>query len=258
MPTCELNRIKIEYEDRGSGPTLVLLHGFPLDRRIWDDALKPLSAKFRVIAPNLRGFGGSRHELPFTIESLADDVHHFLNLIGALPCVLGGLSMGGYVAQGYAQKYPYDLDGLVLIDTKSAADTPEGKHGRQQMIDLVRKSGSKAIADQMFPKMISPALAKSQAAEKLRSIMEACPPLTIEHALAAMRDRQDYTAWLATFAKPILIVVGAEDAIASPDVARAMHASARGSRLAIIPNAGHMAPLENPSEFVEAMIAGLT
>lgn len=257
MPTCKANGIKIEYEERGSGPALVLLHGFPLDRRIWDDALKLLAAKFRVIAPNLRGFGQSTDDSPFTIESLAKDVHHFLDLIGALPCVLGGLSMGGYVAQGYAQQYPSDLNGLVLIDTKSAADTPEQKQGRQAMIDLVRKSGSKAVADQMFPKMIAAASAKSPAAQKLRSMMEACPPVTIEHALAAMRDRQDYTAMLPRLGKPILIVVGAEDAIASPEVARAMHAAAPGSKLAIIPGAGHMAPLENPKAFAEAMIAGL-
>jgi pimeloyl-ACP methyl ester carboxylesterase len=166
--------------------------------------------------------------------------------------------MGGYVALAFAKQYPADLRALVLIDTKAAADTPEAKQGRQQMIDLVRRSGSKAIADQMFPKMIAARSAKSAAAAKLRTIMEACPPLTIQHALAAMRDRADYTALLTTLALPTLIVVGAEDAIASPEIARAMQAAVPRSSLAIIPDAGHMAPLENPEAFAKALVAEMS
>jgi len=233
------------------------LHGFPLDNRVWNDAIDFLENKFRVIAPDLRGFGRSVSNQTFSVESLADDIHQLLASIGALPCFLGGLSMGGYVALAFVKKYLSDLRGLALIDTKAASDSPEAKQGRQQMIDLVRDAGSKAIADQMFPKMIALQSVNSVAAQKLRSIMDACPPLTIEHALAAMRDRADYTALLPMLTIPILIVVGAEDAIASPDVARAMHAAAPGSSVAVIPEAGHMAPLENPRAFADAMIAEL-
>lgn len=258
MPICKLIDVEIAYTDRGAGPTLVLLHGFPLDSSIWDEAGDLLEYKFRVIAPDLRGFGASTCDRPFTIESLADDVHQFLTAIRVAPCILGGLSMGGYVALAFAKQYPADLRALVLIDTKAAADTPEAKQGRQQMIDLVRRSGSKAIADQMFPKMIAARSAKSAAAAKLRTIMEACPPLTIQHALAAMRDRADYTALLTTLAMPTLIVVGAEDAIASPEIARAMQAAVPRSSLAIIPDAGHMAPLENPEAFAKALVAEMS
>ena len=257
MPICTLPDLKIAYSDRGAGPALVLLHGFPLDSSIWDDASEYLEQHFRVITPDLRGFGRTANDQPFTIESLADDVHKLLIQLRVSPYFLGGLSMGGYIAQAFAKKYPADLHTLALINTKSAADTSEQKQGRQQMIDLVRKSGSRAIAEQMFPKMIAPAAAHSPAAKKLRSIMESCPPLTIEHALAAMRDREDYTPLPSTFAKPILIIVGDQDAIASPETARAMHAAAPKSRLAIIPGAGHMSPLEQPRAFADALIADL-
>lgn len=253
MAICKLNDVNIAYNDRGVGPTLVLLHGFPLDSSVWDDAADLLEGTFRLITPDLRGFGRSADRKPFTIESLADDVHRFLVAIGAAPCILGGLSMGGYVALAFAKKYPGVLKGLALIDTKSAADSPEAKQGRQQMIELVRKSGSSAIAEQMFPKMIAKTSAGSPAAKKLRTIMEACPPLTIEHALAAMRDREDYTALLSTLPMPVLIVVGDQDAIASPEIARTMHKAAPQSRLAIIPGAGHMAPIEQPQQFADAM-----
>jgi 3-oxoadipate enol-lactonase len=127
MPSCRLDDIEIAYSDRGTGPTLLLLHGFPLDKSIWDDASVFLGTRFRVIAPDLRGFGGSACDRPFTIELLADDVHHFLTAIGAAPCILGGLSMGGYVALAFAKKYQNDLRGLALIDTNptSAVTGPD-------------------------------------------------------------------------------------------------------------------------------------
>ena len=104
MPVCRLNDANIAYTDRGTGPTLVLLHGFPLDKSIWDDAGYFLEQHFRVIAPDLRGFGESPCDRPFTIESLADDIHQILMSIGASPCILGGLSMGGYVALAYERQ----------------------------------------------------------------------------------------------------------------------------------------------------------
>jgi 3-oxoadipate enol-lactonase len=253
MPTCKLRGIEMAYTDRGQGQPLVLLHGFPLDRRVWDDCCALLENQYRVITPDLRGFGQTAFGGPFTIRSLADDVRELLIALDALPCILGGLSMGGYVALAFAEAFASDLNGLILIDTKSAADSTEAKQSRQQMSDLTRSGGSTAVASQMFPKMIAPASRGSAAAAKLLAIMEGCPALTIEHALAAMRDRADYTPMLARQEAPVLIVVGAEDAIASPAIARAMHEATPNSRLAIIPAAGHMAPIEQPAAFAEAV-----
>src|SRR3954471_23585478 len=113
MPTRQINGTTLSYTDRGSGPAVVLLHGFPHDSRIWDDQAADLSDHFRLVLPDLRGFGQSRSESPFTMESLADDVHALLESLGVLPVVLGGLSMGGYVTLAYARKYPQDLRGVV-------------------------------------------------------------------------------------------------------------------------------------------------
>ena len=156
MPMRTIDQMAMNYQETGSGPAVVLLHGFPLDSRVWDAQRQALSDRFRIITPDLRGFGASKSEHAFTIESLADDVHALLSQIGALPCVLGGLSMGGYVSLAYAKKYPTDLRGLMLIDTKAAGDTPEARQGREKMIALARDSGSKAVADQMMPKMVAP------------------------------------------------------------------------------------------------------
>ena len=229
----------------------MLVHGFPLDSRMWEAQVGALSAGGRrVIAPDLRGFGQSRSDAPFTLESLADDIHGLLGAVGAIPCVLAGLSMGGYVALAYAKKYPGDLRGLVLIDTKAEADTAEGKAGREKMIELVRNDGAKAVADQMMPKMLAKDAAEQrpQVAAALRRVMESVSPKTIEHALAAMRDRPDRSGELAAIKVPALVVVGDGDVITPPDVAEKMAQKIPGANLEVIRGAGHMSPMEQPEQ----------
>lgn len=263
IKTQSVNGITLSYQERGRGArNVALLHGFPLDSRMWEQQLAALGdapGGYRVVAPDLRGFGQSRSETPFTIESLADDVHALLSAVGALPTVLVGLSMGGYVALAYAKKYSADLRGLVLVDTKAEGDTTEGKTGRQKMIDLVRKEGSKAVADQMRPKMLAKDAAEQrpQQAQALRRNMESCPPKTIEHALAAMRDRPDRSSELSSIKVPTLVVVGESDAITPPDVAQAMSKKIAGAELVTIRGAGHMSPMEQPEQVNRALRAFL-
>jgi 3-oxoadipate enol-lactonase len=264
IKTQSVNGVTLSYQERGrGGRNVVLLHGFPLDNSMWDAQLAALGdapgTPYRVIAPDLRGFGQSRSDMPFTLESLADDIHALLSAVAALPTVLVGLSMGGYVALAYAKKYPADLRGLVLVDTKAEADTTEGKTGRQKMIELARKEGSKAVADQMMPKMLAKDAAEQrpQQAQALRRIMEACPPKTIEHALAAMRDRPDRSGELPSIKVPTLILVGESDAITPPNVAEAMARKIPGAQLVTVQGAGHMSPMEQPEQVNRAIKAFL-
>lgn len=255
MPTQSINGGMIHYEESGSGDPLVLLHGFPLDSRMWEAQRADLSSRARVITPDLPGFGKSSPPAPFTIESMADDIHVFLQAIGALPCILGGLSMGGYVALNYVLKYPSDLRGLILVDTRSEAENEQGKQGRQKMIDLVRASGPKAVADQMQPKMLSRDTVEHRPAQVriLRQMMEACPAKTIEYALAAMRNRRDVSGDLSSIKVPTLILVGDADSITPPSMAEAMQQKISGSQRLIIQGAGHMSPLEQPAQVNRAI-----
>ena len=245
----------LPYTDRGRGDPVVFLHGFPLDRRIWDAQAAKLSDHHRVLAPDLRGFGQSRRSDPFTIESLADDTHLFLEQLAASPCVLAGLSMGGYVALAYARKYPEDLRGLILVDTKAEADTPQAKEGRAKMIDLARTSGAKAVAEEMLPKMLSNATQQNRpdVVKTLRAMMGDCSPQAIEYALAAMRDRPDRTPELPGIKTPTLIIVGESDAITPPEVAERMQKAIPGATREVIRGAGHMAPLEQPEQVNRAI-----
>ncbi|HYO10577.1 MAG TPA: alpha/beta hydrolase [Tepidisphaeraceae bacterium] len=251
MPAKTISGTAIHYEESGSGPPLVLLHGFPLDARVWARQREDLADMFRVITPDLRGFGRSASTSPFTsLKQLADDVRALLVELGALPAVLGGLSMGGYVALEYAKKYPADLRGLILVDTKAEGDTAEGKQGRDKMVQLVREKGSAAVAEQMMPKMLAPSAAQRipAVARELRAIMEACPPLTIEQALLAMRDRDDHARDLPSITVPTLVIVGQHDAITPPAGAEKMRQAIPHARITIVPDAGHMAPIEQPEQ----------
>jgi pimeloyl-ACP methyl ester carboxylesterase len=245
----------LSYAEKGKGEPVVLLHGFPLDRRMWEAQIAEFSARRRVIAPDLPGFGQSKSEEPFTIASLADDVHQFLSDINAVPCILAGLSMGGYVALAYMRKYASGVRGLILVDTKAEGDNPQQKEGRAKMVELARKEGSKAIADQMLPKLVAEDVPKTRPAiaRSLRAMMEACPPRTIEHALVAMRDRPDQTPHLESIAAPTLIVVGDADAITPVTVAEAMQRRIPNSTMAVIRGAGHMSPVEQPAQVNHAM-----
>ncbi|HEV2295777.1 MAG TPA: alpha/beta fold hydrolase [Tepidisphaeraceae bacterium] len=255
MSQASVSGTTLHYQEQGTGRPLVLLHGFPLDSRIWREQIAALSDRFRVIAPDLRGFGQSKSADMFTIESLADDVHALLAHIGALPAVVGGLSMGGYVALAYSKKYPTDLLGLVLIDTKAEGDSPQGKQGREKLIELARSQGAKAVAEQMMPKMLSPGADQSrpQVKRELDQIMNDQPPLTIEHALAGMRDRPDLVAHLPSIATPTLVIVGEHDALTPPVGAEKMSQAIPNSTYVLIHGAGHMSPMEQPQQVTDAL-----
>jgi pimeloyl-ACP methyl ester carboxylesterase len=276
VPRCEnrwtmstinnLNGATISYRDEGHGPAVLLLHGFPLDGRMWDAQVPALAASgHRVIAPDFRGFGRSQPPAgAFSIESLADDVHALAQqLIGAtgMPFVLAGLSMGGYVSLAYARKYTDTLRALVLVDTKAESDTPEGKEGRAKMIQLAREKGSVAIGDAMQPKLLSPDTIQHKPAivKALRAMTDANPAITLEHALAAMRDRPDQSDLLPKLKVPTLIVVGDGDVITPPAVAESMQrAIPGGAHLAVIRGAGHMSPMEQPEQVNRNLIAFLS
>jgi pimeloyl-ACP methyl ester carboxylesterase len=255
MPTRTVNNVNYHYQEHGRGTPLVLIHGFPFDSRMWEAQLKSLSDRHRVIAPDLRGFGKSMSSDAFSIASLARDVHGLLEQIGALPCLLGGLSMGGYIALAFCREYMADLRGLALLDTRAEADTSEGKQNREKMIQTAAEKGSAGIADEMLPKLTSPHTAERRhdLVHRLRAMMQDQNPQTLQHALAAMRDREDQTTFLPSIAVPTAIVVGADDKITPPALAEKMQQAIPNAKLSVIPLAGHMSPVEAPDEVTRAL-----
>ncbi|HUP63682.1 MAG TPA: alpha/beta fold hydrolase [Thermoanaerobaculia bacterium] len=237
----------------GDGPPVVWIHGFPLSSRIFDGQL---SIPARHILPDLPGFGASpAGEGVVTIDDYTAAVLQILDAAGVHQAVVAGISMGGYIALALARTAMERLCGLVLIDTRETADTPEAKAKRYVTADEVRQGGTAGVVESMFPKMLTQKTRTSdpENSERLRRIMESASPEGVIAASGAMAERKSSEELLPSIEVPTLVVVGAEDAITPPSDAERMRAAIPGAELAIIENAAHLSNFERPAEFNEIM-----
>lgn len=241
--------VELALDDQGSGPALLFVHGYPLDGTLWRHQAGAFPG-WRTLIPDLRGFGrSSAPDLGYSMTTYADDLAALLDAVGVDEVVLVGLSMGGYVAFEFLRRYRPRVRALLLTDTRAPADSAQGRAGRESAMADARHRGAAFIADQMLPKLLA-AGAPPALRDRVRAMMAAAPVPGLVGALAAMRDRPDSTPLLPTLAGlPTLVVVGAEDALTPPRDAEALARGIPGARLAVIPGAGHLAPLEQPEAF---------
>jgi len=241
--------VELALDDRGSGPALLFVHGYPLDGTLWRHQAGAF-AGWRTLIPDLRGMGRSdAPDLGYSMATYADDLAALLDAVGVDDVVLVGLSMGGYVAFEFLRRHRPRVRALALVDTRAQADSAEGRRARETAMADARDGGAPLIADQMLPRVLAKGAPESLR-ESVRAMMAATPVPGIVGALAAMRDRPDSTELLpALEGLPTLVVVGAEDTITPPAAAEAMAKAIPGARLAVVPGAGHLAPLEQPEAF---------
>src|SRR5918999_733376 len=158
MGVARVREIEMVYDDRGSGPPVVLLHGYPFNRSMWSEQVAALSANYRVITPDLRGHGEtSVTDEPATMVEMAQDVAALLDKLGLERVTLGGLSMGGYVTLAFYRRFPLRVRALILADTRPQADTPEASHNREEQAKKILKEGMQSIADDFLKKVLTPA-----------------------------------------------------------------------------------------------------
>jgi 3-oxoadipate enol-lactonase len=255
-----VNGVSLAVEVRGDGPAVLFIHGYPLDHTIWTHQLAALEGWCRI-APDLRGMGQSdAPDLGYSMETYAADLAELLDRLGARDVVLVGLSMGGYVAFEFLRRWRERVRGLVLVDTRAEADTPEGRMARDTAASTARDHGASAVAEAMLPKVLGASTLGGAPAtvEQVRAMMVATPVAGIVGALAAMRDRQDSTPLLAELAGlPTLVLVGDEDEVTPPAQAKAMAEIIPGASLVVIRSAGHLPPLERPVETTDAIVGFL-
>ena len=244
-----VNGVSLAVEVRGEGPVVLFVHGYPLDRTLWQHQLGALTG-FRRIAPDLRGLGLSdAPDLGYSMATYADDLAALLDALHADQVVICGLSLGGYVALEFARRYRTRLRGLVLMSTRAEADTPDMRKAREAAMQVARERGAGAIAQQLLPNLFAPGAHDTmpQVVDRIRGMMEAAPVKGIVGALSAMRDRPDSTTTLEDLeGLPTLVVVGDQDQITGPAVARGMADAIPGAMLSVIPGAGHLPPVEQP------------
>ena len=260
MPTISIGSASLHVLDQGRGQPLLLVHGFPLDHTMWREQVGELSKAFRVLAPDLRGFGKSSpvtgDDTVVTMAHFADDLATMLSAMSIPdPVTLCGLSMGGYIAFQFAARHADRLGRLILCDTKAAADTKEAAENRHKLAAKVLSEGSQAAADAMLSKLFSKRAieSKSPFVEETRQVILRTRPQTIAAALRGMAAREDFTPKLETIDVPTLVLCGAEDVITPPTEMRSIAAAIAGAEYCEIPAAGHMSPLEVPQAVNEAI-----
>jgi len=241
-------------DDVGTGPTILFLHGFPFDRRMWSSVVGALSG-WRRIALDLPGFGDSppAPARPTLSDWAARVWRHLDQLDVEAPVVVVGLSMGGYLAFELVRHSPGRVRGLVLMDTRAEADTETARASRDAMAAHARQAGAEAIAEMLLPRLLAPE-ATPEVVDALRAMMCAVPADTIVAALEAMRDRRDNSPMLPELGRlPVLVLGGEHDQLTPPADLRALADRIPGSRYAIIAGAGHVPPLEQPRAVVELL-----
>jgi 3-oxoadipate enol-lactonase len=243
--------LELAYDEAGSGTPLLLVHGWPHDRTMWAGQLGGLAPYARVLAPDLRGVGGSTLSGPYTMDQYADDLVAFLDALGIAQAVVCGLSMGGYIAFSMLRRHRDRVRALILADTRATADTDEVRANRARLIALIEQEGMPALA----ARQLQPTLGRStlerqpELVEAVRRTMASVSPEGAIGALRAMAERPDSTPLLGTIDVPTLVVGGAEDGITPPDVLRDMAASIPSSHVEILEQSGHLSPLERPAAF---------
>ena len=253
-------RTRIAVHVTGRGPLAVLIHGYPLDHRMWADTLHgPLAEAHTLVAVDLRGHGHSPWcgDEAHTMDTFADDVSAVIRTLSDDPVHVVGLSMGGYVAQALWQNHADLVRSLALVDTRAAADDAAGKAARDAAIRTAVEQGRRAIATAMLDKLLAKRAADDAHGLLLRArvltMATAMPVETIVADLRGLRDRPDRTAMLPDITVPTLVVVGSEGVITKPPEAKAMAAAIPGATLVEVPGCGHLVPMEDPAAFAAAL-----
>jgi 3-oxoadipate enol-lactonase len=249
-----LTHTRLHWREAGEGPTVVLLHGFPFSSAQWEPQLASPPDGWRLVAPDLRGFGASSASPgnePYTMSGMAHDVARLLDELEIGRAVICGLSMGGYVAFAFWRAYRERTIGMVLCDTRATPDTDTARAGRVELAERVAREGAAAVRDAMLPKLLSPGTVRQRpdVVERVRAMMDVAPADALRHALLGMAERPDSEPLLRMIEVPTLVIVGEDDAITPPGEVALMARGIRGSQYEPIPDAGHLPNLERPELF---------
>ncbi len=255
---ARVNGIDVAYDDKGGGLPVVFVHGFPLDRMLWVHQRSALSARVRCIVPDLRGFGESGVDGPYSMDQYADDLVALLDHLDIESAAICGLSMGGYIAMAMWRRHAARIRAMVLCDTRMGADSDAVRAKRDTMIALTESEGAAAIANAQIGGLIG-ATTRQRSPDveaTIEAMMARQPVAGIVGALGALRDRPDSRETVRSISVPTLVIVGDEDTVTPPADAQAMLDAlpeSAAARLQVIAGAGHVSCLERPAAVTHAL-----
>jgi pimeloyl-ACP methyl ester carboxylesterase len=246
-------------KDSAAWPPVVLLHAFPLDGRMWREQVACLSPQTIVLTPNVRGFGGATGspEAPgWSVSAFALDVLKLLDQRGLERVVLGGCSMGGYIALEFWRRFPARVAGMILCDTRAEADTEESRAQRRAQIERIRREGTGFLARSVGENLVSPVTREKKPAlvQELVTWASQAPAESVIGVLEALAARPDSTDTLETVDVPVLLIFGEDDSVTPKECGVRMLRRLPQATMEVIPDAGHLAPIENPEPVNSAIV----
>ena len=249
-----INNLMVSYSDHGpdDAPVIILIHGFPFNKSMWNGQVAALMDNYRVIAYDIRGHGNSDSGIDdFFVELFVNDLIRLMENLGIEKPILCGLSLGGYIALSAVLKYPARFDGLILNDTQCIADTPEIKENRCTAIIRIKEKGVEQYADEIIKNLFAPEsfINRGNVIAEVKEMIISTPKQSLCNTLHALAERKETCTQLPEINIPVLIMVGEEDKITPIAVAQQLHEKILNSKLEIIQHAGHLSNLENPIAF---------
>lgn len=244
--------VSMTKAENPDAPTVVLLHAFPLDGRMWKNQIEFLKNDYNVIAPDTRGFGKSRlsEYSQFSTAIFAEDVRKTLESLNVSRFILGGCSMGGYVSFEFWRRHAECVSALLLFDTRAEADTDATRQKRAAQIEKIRLEGTGFLPDFVEENLLGPGTRANnpELVKEVRSWASEAPAMTVIHTLEVLASRPDSGPTLPTIDVPVLAIVGTDDKPTPVECSERIVREVKNGQLAVIPNAGHLAALENPTE----------
>lgn len=248
---AEINEAKIYYEIAGSGVPLVLVHGFSLDRRMWDDQFAFLATEYRVIRYDVRGFGNST-DVPVQPYSYPDDLMRLMDHIGIEAAHLVGLSMGGAIVVDFAVEHPERVLSLVPVDAPLDGVEWLTNFGTRVGIAarLANQIGMDSALDLWLEdELLAPAMNNSDCAAALEEIIRDYTGWHWTSGAKSMSRDTHTSELLNTIVSPTLVIVGEHDLIDFHAMGDVMAEGIDGAHKVVIPNIGHMSNMEDPVAF---------
>ncbi len=238
---------EIVYEIRGNGPPVVLLHPFPCHHEFWNPVTAALDSRYRLILPDLRGHGDSEiGEGPALMQKHAGDIARVLDAAGVGKAAFVGCSIGGYILFEFWRRFRARVGALALCDTRPQSDTAEGQANRLKAAAGVLEQGTEPFIESMIPKLMgrTTLAARPDLVDSARAMMRKMSADDVSLVLRGMAERPDSVGDMKSINVPTLIVIGEEDVLSTVADGELMRQNVAGSRLKVIPKAGHYAPWE--------------
>lgn len=259
---ADINGISLAYSDRGDGLPLVLIHGFPLCRKMWRPQAEALAkAGCRVITPDLRGFGESETAAgPVRMETYADDVVALLDFLKIDKAIVGGMSMGGYVLLNILERYPERVHATIFIVTKAGGDDAAGKEKRTKLAEACHEQGSLPVAETFRNVLFAPETMTEnpELVDEVFGWMKSTAPQGASDGLIAMRERKDSTPLLGNIHHPALVIGADQDQAIPLENSQILAETLPNAELCVLHGGGHMVNLEQPVAFNDTIYEFLT